>query len=117
RHRRRPPPSALFPYTTLFRSTLLRQALVASCNKDNVQCVVTSGREISEAPALTRFLCQALNVSDIRGLRERAEQLHATGMQLYLVVDDAHCLSSESVQLLADLSQSGGRAAPRVFLF
>ena len=97
--------------------TLLRQALVASCNKDNVQCVVTSGREISEAPALTRFLCQALNVTDIRGLRERAEQLHATGMQLYLVVDDAHCLSSESVQLLADLSQSGGRAAPRVFLF
>lgn len=97
--------------------TLLRQALVASCNKDNVQCIVTSGRDTADAPALTRFLCQALNVTDTHALRERAEQLHATGLQLYLVVDDAHCLDGEAVQLLADLSQSGGRAAPRVFLF
>ena len=97
--------------------TLLRQALVASCNKDNVQCIVTSGRDTADAPALTRFLCQALNVTDTHALRERTEQLHATGLQLYLVVDDAHCLDGEAVQLLADLSQSGGRAAPRVFLF
>lgn len=97
--------------------TLLRQALVASCNKDNVQCIVTSGRDTADAPALTRFLYQALNVTDTHALRERTEQLHATGLQLYLVVDDAHCLDSEGVQLLADLSQSGGRAAPRVFLF
>jgi len=97
--------------------TLLRQALVASCNKDNVQCIVTSGRDFADAPALTRFLCQALNVADTRALCERAEQLHATGLQLYLVVDDADSLDSEAIQLLADLSQSGGRAAPRVFLF
>ncbi len=97
--------------------TLLRQALVASCNKDNVQCIVTSGRDTVDASALTRFLCQALNVTDTQALRDRTEQLHATGLQLYLVVDDAHCLDSEAVQLLADLSQSGGRAAPRVFLF
>ncbi|WP_193073207.1 AAA family ATPase [Pseudomonas sp. FME51] len=97
--------------------TLLRQALVASCNKDNVQCIVTSGREVADASTLARFICQALNVMDTKALLERAEQLHLTGMQLYIVVDDAHCLDGEAVQLLADLSQSGGRAAPRVFLF
>ena len=97
--------------------TLLRQALVASCNKDNVQCIVTSGREVADASTLARLLCQALNVVDTEALLARAEQLHLTGMQLYLVVDDAHCLEGEAVQLLADLSQSGGRAAPRVFLF
>lgn len=97
--------------------TLLRQALVASCNKDNVQCIVTSGQEAADASTLARFICQALNVADTKALLERAEQLHLTGMQLYLVVDDAHCLDGEAVQLLADLSQSGGRAAPRVFLF
>lgn len=97
--------------------TLLRQAMVASCNKDKVQCVVTSGREQADVGALTRLLCQALNVADTRALLERAEQLHATGMQLYLVVDDAHCLEPEAIQLLADLSQADSRAAPRVFLF
>jgi len=97
--------------------TLLRQAMVASCNKDKVQCVVTSGREQADAGALSRLLCQALNVADTRALLERAEQLHATGMQLYLVVDDAHCLEDEAIQLLVDLSQADSRAAPRVFLF
>ena len=97
--------------------TLLRQALVASSNKDSVQCVVTSGREVSGAPELTRFLCQALNVSDLRALTGQVEQLHNTGMQLYLVIDDAEQLSDEALQLLAELSQSAGRSAPRVFLF
>src|SRR5690606_35040312 len=55
-------------------------------------------------------------VSDIDDLLERSSQLHATGMQIYLVVDDAHCLQQDALQMLADISQSG-RAAPRVFLF
>src|SRR5690606_13636385 len=96
--------------------TLLRQALVASCNKDSVQCIVSSGKEVADAPMLARSICQALNVSDTKTLLERADHLYQTGMQLYLVVDDAHCLDGEAVQLLADISQSGGRAAPRVFL-
>lgn len=96
--------------------TLLRQAMVASCNKDKVQCVVTSGREHADVAGLERLICQALNVSSITALIERAEQLHATGMQIYLVVDEAHCLEQDAVQMLADLSQAG-RTAPRVFLF
>lgn len=96
--------------------TLLRQAMVASCNKDKVQCIVTSAREQADAAGLERLICQALSVDNASALLERAEQLHATGMQLYLVVDDAHCLEQPAVQMLAELSQSGP-AAPRVFLF
>lgn len=96
--------------------TLLRQALVASCNRDKVQCVVTSGREYATEDGLQKLICQALGVSDIDDLLERSSQLHATGMQIYLVVDDAHCLQQDALQMLADISQSG-RAAPRVFLF
>src|SRR5690606_27428594 len=72
--------------------TLLRQALVASCNRDKVQCVVTSGREYATEDGLQKLICQALGVSDIDDLLERSSQLHATGMQIYLVVDDGHCL-------------------------
>ena len=96
--------------------TLLRQAMVASCNKDKVQCIVTSAREQADVVSLERLICQALSVESVSALLERAEQLHATGMQLYLVVDDAHCLEQSAVQMLAELSQTG-KAAPRVFLF
>ncbi|MFA5678780.1 MAG: SPOR domain-containing protein [Pseudomonas sp.] len=96
--------------------TLLRQAMVASCNRDKVQCIVTSGREHADATSLGNLICQALNVGNTAALLERAEQLHAIGMQMYLVVDDGHCLEPAAVQLLADLSQAG-RSAPRVFLF
>lgn len=96
--------------------TLLRQAMVASCNKDKVQCVVSSGREYADAAGLERLICQAMGCSDRRSLLERVEQLHSTGMQLYLVIDDAHHLEQAAIQMLAELSQSG-RGAPRVFLF
>src|SRR5690606_23939544 len=78
--------------------------------------VVTSGREYATEDGLQKLICQALGVSDIDDLLERSSQLHATGMQIYLVVDDAHCLQQDALQMLADISQSG-RAAPRVFLF
>ena len=96
--------------------TLLRQALVARCHKDKVQCIVTSGREQADAAGLERLICQTLGVTDVKMLLERAEQLQATGMQLYLVVDEAHCLEQTAVQFLAELSLAG-QAAPRVFLF
>ncbi|UAW98721.1 AAA family ATPase [Halopseudomonas nanhaiensis] len=99
--------------------TLLRQALIASTNKDAAQCVVTSGREVESADALVATLCQAVGVPEksIAALLERAEQLHDVGMQLYVVVDDAHQLDAPSLQLLADLSQVDDRFAPKVFLF
>ena len=99
--------------------TLLRQALVASTNKDTAQCVVTSGREVETADSLIATLCQAVgsNEKSEAALLERAERLHDVGMQLYLVVDDAHQLDAASLQMLADLSQVDSKFAPKVFLF
>ncbi len=99
--------------------SLLRQALVASSNKDNVQSVVISGREIRSAKALRAFVGQAVGaaVRTDDALVERAEALHQTGVSLHLVVDDAQLLDAEALQMLADLSQLGEKFAPRVFLF
>lgn len=99
--------------------TLLRQVLVASTNKDNVQCVVASGREIASHEALLDFLAQTLNapVRTETALLEKAADLYQTGLQLYIVIDDAHLLSAQALQSLADLSQIQMRGAPRVFLF
>lgn len=99
--------------------TLLRQALVASTNKDAAQCIVTSGREADSASALVAVLCQGAGIGErsIAALLERAEQLQEIGVQLYIVVDDAHLLDAESLQQLADLSQISDKFAPRVFLF
>lgn len=99
--------------------TLLRQALVASTNKDAAQCIVTSGREADSASALVAVLCQGVGIGErsIAALLERAEQLLEIGVQLYIVVDDAHLLDAESLQQLADLSQVSDKFAPRVFLF
>ncbi|GGC91424.1 AAA family ATPase [Halopseudomonas salina] len=100
--------------------TLLRQVLVASSNKDTTQCVVTTAREFPSASALTSFFCQAVNASgrDSRSLLLRAGQLNDTGVNLYLIIDDAHLLEQDALQELVDLSRvSGGDSPLRIFLF
>ncbi|SDT90855.1 AAA family ATPase [Halopseudomonas salegens] len=98
--------------------TLLRQALVASSNKDSVQAVVASAREYAETEALIGFFCQAVGAEsrDATALMLRSEQLADTGMQLYLVIDDAELLGTDALQMLADLRAAGDQA-PRIFLF
>lgn len=98
--------------------TLLRQALVASSNKDSVQAVVASAREYADTEALIGFFCQAAGADtrDATALMLRSEQLANTGMQLYLVVDDAELLEPDALQMLADL-RAAGEQAPRIFLF
>ncbi|TVP90369.1 MAG: cell division protein [Pseudomonadaceae bacterium] len=98
--------------------TLLRQALVASSNKDSVQAVVASAREYAGTEALIGFFCQAVaaETRDATALMLRSEQLAGTGMQLYLVVDDAELLEPDALQMLADL-RAAGEQAPRIFLF
>ncbi|WP_373186927.1 AAA family ATPase [Halopseudomonas sp.] len=100
--------------------TLLRQVLVASSNKDTTQCVVTTAREFSDAAALTSFFCQAVNAGgrDPEALLIRAGQLHETGVNLYLIIDDAHLLEQEALQELVELSRVSGSDSPlRIFLF
>ncbi len=100
--------------------TLLRQVLVASSNKDTTQCVVTTAREFSTGTALTSFLCQAVNATgrDSSALLLRAEQLRETGVNLYLIVDDAQLLERAALQELVELSRIGWTDSPlRIFLF
>ena len=100
--------------------TLLRQVLVASSNKDTTQCVVATAREFSEESALIGYLCQAVNAKgrSTDALLERAEQLKQSGVQLYLIVDDAQLLELQALQDLADLGLSTGADSPvRIFLF
>lgn len=100
--------------------TLLRQVLVASSNKDTTQCVVTTARESAGAAALTSFFSQAVNAGgrDARSLLVRAAQLQETGVNLYLIIDDAHLLEQEALQELVDLSRVTESDAPlRIFLF
>lgn len=98
--------------------TLLRQALVASSNKDTVQAVVASAREYANTDALIGFFCQAVGAEtrDATALMLRSEQLAGTGIQLYLIVDDAELLEPDALQMLADL-RAAGEQAPRIFLF
>ncbi|WP_150305312.1 AAA family ATPase [Pseudomonas saliphila] len=99
--------------------TLLRQVLVASSNKDNVQCVVASARELASQDALLGFLAQAINApgGTETGVLEKAAELSQAGVRLYIVIDDAHLLSPQALQSLAALSQIEMRGAPRIFLF
>ncbi len=98
--------------------TLLRQALVASSNKDSVQCVVLSGREMPAEASLLAGICQAVSAEqkDVESLLRKAQQAEAVGIQLYLVIDDAECLESSAISMLSDIAEAGS-GAPRVFLF
>lgn len=100
--------------------TLLRQVLVASSNKDTTQCVVATAREFAAEAALIGYFCQAVNANgrSSDALLERAEQLKQSGVQLYLIIDDAQLLELQALQDLADLGLSGGADSPvRIFLF
>ncbi|MEH6491552.1 SPOR domain-containing protein [Halopseudomonas sp.] len=98
--------------------TLLRQALVASSNKDAVQCVVLSAREFSAEDALLSYICQAVNAEgrEVGSLLQKAQASEAVGIQLYLVVDDAQALELSALTMLAEIAEAGTHA-PRVFLF
>lgn len=100
--------------------TLLRQALVASSDKNLVQTIVLAGGELVSAEQLLSQLCIALGSQsrDEAGLIEAARGLARTGLQLWLVVDDAQALQPACLQMLADLAVAGhAEAGIRLFLF
>ncbi|MGB7387917.1 MAG: AAA family ATPase [Pseudomonas neustonica] len=98
--------------------TLLRQALVASSNKESVQCVVLSAREFSAEDALLGYVCQAVNADgrDVGSLLDKSQSSDAVGIQLYLVIDDAEALEPSALSMLTEIAEAG-QTAPRVFLF
>lgn len=99
--------------------TLLRQALVASTNKQSVQSVVVSARGASDAAGVMRQVAQALNVAqaEMRAILSQVVQLALTGQEVYLLVDDAEQLGESALEALLGLAAGTPEGRPHVFLF
>ncbi|MDH2245629.1 AAA family ATPase [Pseudomonas sp. GD03855] len=99
--------------------TLLRQALVASSNKQSVQSVVITPHATTDASALLAQIAQALNSqgADFEGVMAQIIQLALTGQEVYLLVDDAEQLTGAAVETLLRLAVGTPEARPHVFLF
>ncbi|MGN8274153.1 AAA family ATPase [Pseudomonas sp. SMN5] len=99
--------------------TLLRQALVASTNKQSVQSVVVSARGAGDAAGVLRQVAQALNVAqaEVGAILDQIVQLALTGQEVYLLVDDAEQLDESALEALLGLAAGAPEGRPHVFLF
>ncbi|GLH34931.1 MULTISPECIES: SPOR domain-containing protein [Pseudomonas] len=99
--------------------TLLRQALVASTNKQSVQSVVVSARGASDAASVLGQVAQALDVApaEVQAILSKVVQLALTGQEVYLLVDDAEQLDESALQALLELAAGVPEGRPHVFLF
>lgn len=99
--------------------TLLRQALVASTNKQAVQCVVVSARGAGDVAGVLRQVAQGLGVqqTDMRSILAQVAQLALTGQEVYVLVDDAEQLADGALDSLFNLAAGSIDARPHVFLF
>ncbi len=99
--------------------TLLRQALVASTNKQAVHSVVVSARGAADAGGLMRQLAQGLNSpqSEAQAVLAQIAQLSLTGQEVYLLVDDAEALDDSALDALLVLAAGNAEGRPHVFLF
>ncbi|KAF1056359.1 MAG: Cell division protein DamX [Pseudomonas delhiensis] len=99
--------------------TLLRQALVASTNKDAVSSVVISGRSAADEATLMRQLAQGLGITQVGAdaILAKVAQLAITGQDVYLLVDDAEQLRDGALEMLLLLAAGNTEARLHVFLF
>lgn len=99
--------------------TLLRQALVASTNKQTVQSVVVSAQGAADPAGMLRQIAQGLQVqqADPRAILAQVGQLALTGQEVYLLVDDAEQLSDAALTSLLTLAAGNAEGRPHVFLF
>lgn len=99
--------------------TLLRQALVASTNKQSVQSVVVSARGAGDAAGVLRQVAQALSVAEaeVGAILQQIVQLALTGQEVYLLVDDAEQLDESALEALLALGAGAPEGRPHVFLF
>jgi DamX protein len=97
----------------------LRQALVASTNKQSVQSVVVSARGAGDSAGVLRQVAQALNVAqaEIGAILAQVVQLALTGQEVYLLVDDAEQLDESALEALMALAAGAPEGRPHVFLF
>ncbi|MBK5009697.1 AAA family ATPase [Pseudomonas sp. S60] len=99
--------------------TLLRQALVASTNKQSVQSVVVSARSAGDAASVLAHIAQDLGVAqpEVQAILSKVVQLALTGQEVYLLVDDAEQLGESALQALLELAAGVPEGRPHVFLF
>ena len=99
--------------------TLLRQALVASSNKQSVVSVVVSARQVGSGAGLLRHFSQGLGGSsqDVDGLLGQVARLNQAGQEVYLLVDDAEKLQDEALETLSALAAGDSDGRAHVFLF
>lgn len=99
--------------------TLLRQALVASTNKQSVQSVVVSARGAGDVGGVLRQVAQGLGMQqmDVRSILAQVSQLALTGQEVYLLVDDAEQLADAALDALFTLAVGNADGRPHVFLF
>ena len=99
--------------------TLVRQALVASSNKQSVQSVVISPQETLDSNILLQQIAQALGSqrADFDSIMAQIIQLALTGQEVYLLIDDAELLTGAAVETLLRLAQGCPEGRPHVFLF
>jgi DamX protein len=99
--------------------TLLRQALVASTNKQSVMSVVLSARGAGEAASVLSQVAQGVsaNEASIGSILSRVVQLGLTGQEVYLLVDDAEQLDESALEALLELAAGLSEGRPHVFLF
>ncbi|WP_068824533.1 AAA family ATPase [Pseudomonas sp. BMS12] len=99
--------------------TLLRQALVASTNKQSVQSVVVSARGAGDVGGVLRQVAQGLGMqqADMPSILAQVAQLALTGQEVYLLVDDAEQLADAALNALFTLAVGANDARPHVFLF
>ncbi|GIZ12796.1 AAA family ATPase [Pseudomonas sp. NCCP-436] len=98
--------------------TLLRQALVASTNKQAVQTVVIAQHGLG-SELLLRQVAQGLSVAqaDVPSILAQVGQLALTGQEVYLLVDDAEQLDDAALQNLQSLAAGDAQGRAHVFLF
>jgi DamX protein len=99
--------------------TLLRQALVASTNKQTVHSVVASAKGASDPASILRQIAQGLQVqrAELPAILAQVGQLALTGQEVYVLVDDAEDLSDAALTSLLSLALGNAEGRPHVFLF
>ena len=99
--------------------TLLRQALVASTNKQSVQSIVVSARGAGDAASVLTQVAQSLNLNtlEVPAMLAQIVQLGLTGQEVYLLVDDAEQLDESALEALLALAAGTAEGRPHVFLF
>ncbi len=99
--------------------TLLRQALVASTNKQLVHSLVLSGRDAAVAGGVYRQVAAGLEAAagTLDAILLKAGQMALTGQEVYLLVDDAEHLDAAALESLLLLAAGSAEGRLHVFLF